>query len=283
MTDLLETRAVRGVVALLLAGSISPHAALAAESYDTCTGFIDATGATIREAGTWCLRADIATEQASGNAITIAADDVTVDCNGYTLSGLAAGPGTLAQGIATNGTASRATVRNCSVQGFYRGISVSGGSGHLVEGNRLDSNTYVGIKAYGANSTVRGNRVYDTGAAGRSEAYGVYAMGDVIDNTVAGVLATKPYGVVVYGTGSVIQGNTVQNLVPGSGGFASGILAGHGQAAVSGNRVTSSASTWGLAINGYGAGTFCKQNIVSNYASAYSGCEYTLRNLPAGN
>lgn len=280
MTSNLLKQAVRSMAVLLLLPLLAPSA-MASESYDSCTAFIGMheLPATITSPGIYCLRGDLEADQASDNVIAIAADDVTIDCNGYTLSGLAAGAGTTAQGIASNGTASRATVRNCRVQGFYRGINLSGGSAHLVEHNQVERNTFMGIRSYAANSTVRNNRVFDNGSASLTYAYGVYAMGDVSDNTVSGVVAKSPFGIVVYGDGGEVRGNTVQNLVPGVGGSASGIYAGHGKVALTGNRVTAPAATTGLGINGYGADTFCKQNVVSQYSTAYYGCEFDLRNL----
>jgi hypothetical protein len=63
------------VALVLLAAAASP--ALAAESYDNCTGFIDPLPAVITTQGTWCLRKDLRTAVASGHAITIATNNVT--------------------------------------------------------------------------------------------------------------------------------------------------------------------------------------------------------------
>ena len=72
------------VSAASLIAPISPVAtsAYAAQSYDSCAGFIDSLPATITTQGTWCLRGDLATSVTSGNAITIATNNVTIDCMG---------------------------------------------------------------------------------------------------------------------------------------------------------------------------------------------------------
>src|SRR5688572_20901601 len=87
------------VLGLLAAVSLAP--ARATESYDGCTGFIDSLPATISTPGTWCLRGHRYTSITSGAAIRITANNVTLDCNDFRLSGLGAGAGTLAVGIDT--------------------------------------------------------------------------------------------------------------------------------------------------------------------------------------
>ena len=81
------------VLLLFLCG---PRAAHAAQSYDNCTGFITSVPAVISTQGTWCLKQDLATAIASGNAISVNANNVTLDCNDFKLGGLAAGAGTVA-------------------------------------------------------------------------------------------------------------------------------------------------------------------------------------------
>src|SRR5688500_5888635 len=106
-----------GTVAVLLA--FHPREARA-ETYQTCAGFIDALPATITTQGVWCLRKDLGTAMASGAAITIATNNVTIDCNNFKVGGLAAGAGTQAVGIQVSGK-QNATIRNCAIRGFYRG------------------------------------------------------------------------------------------------------------------------------------------------------------------
>src|SRR5690606_35329103 len=79
----------------------APRPAAAAESFDNCSGFIDSVPAVIATQGVWCLRGNLATNIGSGgsSAITIAANNVTIDCNHFKLGGLAAGNGSQADGI----------------------------------------------------------------------------------------------------------------------------------------------------------------------------------------
>ena len=62
----------------LLGSSFVSHSAHAAQSLDTCAGFLDTLPTTISTQGVWCLRHDLSTNIASGNAITVATNNVTI-------------------------------------------------------------------------------------------------------------------------------------------------------------------------------------------------------------
>src|SRR5690349_10351056 len=125
------------IVVFALLGPALPSPAHAAQSYDNCTGFIDSVPATVSTPGTWCLRHDANTAITSGTAITIATNNVTIDCNDFKLGGLAAGAGTATNGLYAN-TRFNVTVRHCNVRGFKYGIYFTNGGGHLIEDNSLD-------------------------------------------------------------------------------------------------------------------------------------------------
>ena len=99
----IKTWALPGLLAVLACKPAS-----AAESYDNCAGFITSLPAVISSQGTWCMKQDLATAVTSGFVITVATNNVTIDCNNFKLGGLAAGAGTQASGIfANNGKTSR--------------------------------------------------------------------------------------------------------------------------------------------------------------------------------
>jgi len=158
-----------------------------AETHATCAGFIDSLPATVTKQGVWCLRNDLSTAITSGNAISIATNNVTIDCNGFKIGGLAAGEGSLATGIRASGR-QNAVVRHCNVRGFQYGIYLTG-AGHLVEDSRFDNNLYMGIHVSGENNVVRRNRVHDTGGSS-AYPYGIYASAHVVVNIVAGAFST---------------------------------------------------------------------------------------------
>jgi len=226
---------------LLLLLATSP--AHAAQSYDNCTGFIDSVPATITTQGVWCLRADLSTAIASGDAINVATNNVTIDCNQFKLGGLAAGVETQARGIAAFDRLNT-TIRNCNVRGFLIGALVIGGSGHVVEDNLFDGITTTGIWVNGDGSSVRRNRVVDTGGnPGQVSSFGIYGQSDVevIDNSVTGVFAlgtgAGAHGIVLSSSPQgIVAGNRVRGLVVPPGGVSFGIwLEGAGRAAAMDN------------------------------------------------
>jgi len=109
------------ILMVVVASWLIPHPADAAQSYDNCTGFITSLPATISTQGTWCLNKDVSTAVTSGAAITIAANNVTLDCNDFKLGGLAAGLTTQAVGVYALDRFN-ISVRHCNIRGFYFGI-----------------------------------------------------------------------------------------------------------------------------------------------------------------
>src|SRR5688572_26388864 len=225
---------IGALAAAAILGSFASPSARAAESYDNCAGTVLSLPAIINTQGVYCLRKDHATLSTSGNAITVAAHNVTLDCNGFKLGGLGAGVGTATVGVNGSGY-SNLTVRNCNIRGFETGVLLddTSGGGHLVEDNRFDGNTRFGMRVYGDGSIVRRNQVNDTGGSTLTVGVriaGIHAEGtvDVIDNAVRFVDGTSQAGSIVYGIFSLngdtgtIRANRVSNLTH-SGTFTAGI------------------------------------------------------------
>jgi len=290
------------LVAVLVLGSLYllPGSARA-ETYNTCTGFIDSLPATISAQGTWCLRGNLSTVIASGSAITIATNNVTIDCNNFKIGGLGAGLGTRTEGISA-GTKLNATIRNCNIRGFHIGINLDGifGGNHLVENNRVDSNTFVGIAVDGDGSMVRGNVVSDTGGTtltGDTRAWGIVTSGtiDIIDNTVSNVVAYQASGSATatgigafVNAGGAIQRNRVRGLVPGpaAGGDEQGIASintgSHPE--ISDNVIVGtgvdSATDFGVYCNGTGAAALASNNRILRFGA---GTAVSSNCIDAGN
>ena len=258
---------------LALAGLLPWHPAPAAESLDSCAGFIDAVPATITRQGTWCLRHDLSTAVASGAAITVAANNVAIDCNHFKLGGLAAGDGSTTVGIkATN--RQNASVRHCAIRGFHTGIDLTGsGGGHLVEDNRIDQSLVYGIRVSGDHNRVHGNRVFDTGGVAVSSIYAIWGTADMIDNIVSGMTTTyagsdpQLYGIFFFGNGTRAHGNRVRGQrVANTNAEATGVRAGGVRQSISGNHVAVVPAGEGWGLVGAGAGTtFCRDNHVAGY------------------
>ena len=278
----MTTTAHRLLAALLLLGGLLaiPPSARAAESYDACVDYIGSLPATINTQGVWCLDKNLATNITTGNAITIATNNVTIDCNGFKIGGLAAGNGSQANGIRADGK-QNATVRNCNIRGFRQGIYLNGGAGHLVEDNRLDNNLEVAILVYGSdNSRVRRNAAYDTGGAtGKPNTWGIFASADIVGNTVSGLYADVPNGnmrgIYASGYGTQVRDNTVSGfdmtaIQGGNVANAYGITAYEDQQRVSGNHVAGDSGNitgTGITTINNAATTYCLDNTVVGFTA----------------
>ena len=264
---------------LLLTAARSAHAA---ESYDNCTGFITSVPATIGTQGTWCLKQDLATTITSGNAITVTTNNVTIDCNDFKLGGLAAGAGTLTNGIVA-AASFNTIVRHCNIRGFYIGIYFyGGGGGHFVEDNRFDGNTAYGLSVAGDGSVVRRNRIFDTGdSTATSNAFGIDVTGsvDVVDNTITSVVARSGGNGSATGIhtdqnpGGRIVGNGVNGLIKDGTGVIKAINnSNSGRIALHHNDVVGDGSTGGVGLACTGANGSAHDNSISGFATAISVC-----------
>ena len=283
--------AVAGLALAALAGGAAR--ALAANSYNNCdNNYIDAVPIVVSTSGTWCLRQDVITNAVQIRAIDIETNNVTIDCNGFGLSNLPAGPWTLSTGVLAWGYAN-ITVRNCTIQGFAIGILITGsppgagrppGTGHLIESNRLMQNRSSGIDVVGFGSVIRGNVVAKTGGRpGGNQAWGIRALGgvDVVDNVVDGIAGDGVTGFAPTGiwtsdfagfnpditsNGMRIAGNRVRNLTPratgalGVGVFGTGIW-------VVDNLIAQASPVYGTSV-GCGRGDArVRDNIMKNYST----------------
>jgi len=232
---------MRPLALIAFAWWLAATPAIAAESYDNCTGFIDALPAVVSTQGTRCLRKDVSTAMASGTAISIQANNVTLDCNDFKVGGLAAGLDTGANGIGWTNR-NNITVRNCSIRGFEYGLNVNGAGDayHAIENNRFDGNTHVGIHLGGDNHRIVGNQLNDTGGSpGWGGSFAISITGDSVlvqGNSITGVwvseTANNGNGLVrgisaLYGRGNVFQDNRISALVPRGTGSAVAIDVAH--------------------------------------------------------
>lgn len=213
---------------------LAPAPARAAESFDACAYTITSLPVVITTQGVWCLEHDVATAIDTGAAVTIAANNVTLDCNHFKIGGLAAGTGTQATGITADGRVN-VTVRHCNVRGFRFGFFGEGLVDVLIEDNIFQYSTFAGLYLDDGDGTViRRNRISDTG---EGSIFGTEAMAinaeyevDIVDNLIDGVRPdTGSFGndssYAIYtalGSGS-IRGNRIRGVVADSGGIVGGI------------------------------------------------------------
>jgi len=276
-------RSIASLAALPLLASaalVAPPPAHA-ETYQTCAGFIDSVPAVINTQGVWCFRKDLSTAMASGNAITINTNNVTIDCNHFKLGGLAAGDATGTTGILASGR-QNTTIRNCNVRGFLVGVSLQGSTaGNRVEDNRLDDNLWMGIVVAGDQNLVQRNSVFSTGGA-QTFNIGINADADIIDNTVSDVFTANPaafvIGIAANGPGNTVVGNRVRNLASTLD-YAAINVASPGMV-LERNRIDAEFDTTGDAVRTTGMGdATCIGNLSRNYANAFDDCSVVSGNI----
>lgn len=238
-------------LSMALALSVLTIPPLRAETV-ACTS-VTSLPATISTQGVYCLKSNLVTSMGTDhNAITIRADNVTLDLNGWRVDGQAAGSGTLAVGIFSE--AANVIIKNGIVRGFSYGIYLYG-RGALVRDMLVDQNTFVGVYvAGGMGVVIEHNRVIDTGgstATPNSSAYGIFAeslsnYATISNNIVSGLTAMgngDEYGIKALGLGSTVRDNVVSDTARPTGrGISYGIYQSRGSAV---NNIVSNFD-WGI-------------------------------------
>ena len=157
---------------------------------------IMAVPVTISTPGVHCFKKVISTAMASGNAITVNANNVTIDFNDFELDGLGAGPNT--EAIAVYALNRRnLTIRNARIRGFRQGIAIEEtensnlSAGHLIEDSSFEGNTYKGIHVAGFGVTIRRNRITDTDSTPPAAPAGTISSGGSTTTASSGA-STRP-------------------------------------------------------------------------------------------
>lgn len=155
----------------------------------------------------------MATAITNGNAITINANNVTLDLNGFKLDGQAAGAKTLTNGIYSLNHKD-VTLKNGTIRGFLYGVLLSdsspghtGSGNHMIENLRVEGNMAVGLSASGRGNVLRNNQVTDTGGSAYTEDY------------------NGAYGIAVSGPGAHVLNNDIVGAAVPAAGWASGVMA----------------------------------------------------------
>ena len=206
------------VVGLALLACLALPAGARADETLICKRFISVVPFTISAPGHYCFATHVRTRINTGNAITIEADDVLLDLNGFTLDGTAAGTGTNANGIFAFDRR-HVTVRNGTVRGFFDGLQLGAGGPRVaaitVERMRVDR-TAVGIavRGLGGGHVVRDNVVTNSGGStvpGETNGVGisVYGGADIVNNVVTHTFGDHPVAFDVTGGLQTIVNNRV--------------------------------------------------------------------------
>lgn len=211
-------------VTLAILGLVFASSAMA--KTNDCTPII-AVPYVIVSSGTYCLTRDITAEMATSAAVTITANDVVLDMNGYALDNSTAGSATDAAGIAMSG-AQRITVRNGTLRGFAYGIN-GGAAGGVIENMLIVGSTKWGMYVVTDNLLVRNNRILKTGGSPTfGMSIGIWVAGPnarVLNNEVTDVKHVQAvgvaWGIAVGGNNAVIAGNRVSKVGTGCTGCQS--------------------------------------------------------------
>jgi parallel beta-helix repeat protein len=186
---------------------------------------------TIGTSGSYRLTGNL-TVPGNKDGIAITASNVTIDLNGFSISGPGVGSG---NGISSGVSSANITVENGTVTGFQRGIEFSGNN-DIVKSVHADSNSSAGILTAnnaviegctansnsddgiicGKDCAISGNTANNNGITGISVA-GPGAAGLILHNNISGNTsdgifandATTGYGEnVLNGNGTDVSGGT---------------------------------------------------------------------------
>ena len=183
--------------------------------------------------------------------LNITANNITLNCNGYTITGYHSGTGIYLSGV------SGVTVKNCTVTGFQYGINVNGGSKNILLNNYVTSNSGghgnagstpggngedgtdgYGIFISGSNNTLTNNTATSNiGGAGGDGFGGMVSVGGNGGNGGNG------YGIYISGSNNTLTNNTATSNNGGAGGIGgNGAIGGNGGNSGNGNGIFISGS-----------------------------------------
>ncbi len=241
---------------------------------------------TITTRGIYCLKQSLGTNITTGNAITVDANNVTIDFNNHILGGRSAGPSSNAVGVYSVNRRN-ITVRNATIRGFARGIyleeTIDGtSSGHVVEDNVTDQSYLIGIEVAGQGVEVRRNKVVRTEPGRFQAAIGIYLSdvedGVVEDNIISGVDASQnAAGIFIFSSGTVhILNNSIFDIGGSATGDVAGIRTQSGDSIVRGNLVHSINNNDGdIGISG----DVCIDNVVRGEFTNDINCAFEADNV----
>ena len=208
---------------------------------------------TISQSGSYYLTKNLT---AAGTAITVDANNVTIDLCGFTLAGPDSGTN---YGIYMNGRKNveirNGTIRDFGDSGIYE--YSSSGQNHRIIDIRSISNGYDGINLSGGGHIVKECTTSDNGTS-VSPAYGIYARGDsclitsnvVYNNGTSATAGNSVYGIYTQGYGCMITGNSVYNNGRSSASNVFGIMVFYPGCTITGNTVYGNGYYAGAIVSG---------------------------------
>jgi hypothetical protein len=244
---------------------------LAAPAVQACVP-ITAVPATISAPGTYCLTGDL-THPGSGTAISIAADHVTLDLGGYSITGSNAGIG-----VSTSAR-NQVLLRNGRLLKFATAVSAVNPLHFTVEDLHLSGVQFGIAVTNGSYIAVQRNRVFDAGTTGIAISGAgpgqpsLDYVATVTHNELAAIggiytpVAGQAFGIRVDAAAAIVRGNRIAG-VQGAAGSAA-ILAGGGSLVVENQSIAVAVGTQCIAGS---PSEKSARNAVVMGASAYLNC-----------
>jgi parallel beta-helix repeat protein len=224
----------------------------------------------ITNSGSYYVTTNLAVS--SGNGIIISANNVTLDLNGFALSGA---PGSFL-GISINGARTNITIRNGSLNG-WGGDGVEGSSFGSIQGGIIEQLTVSGNGGYGiriAGSALVRDCVSRSNAVDGIQCVGCLVTDCVVSENRHGILANASIvsrclaknnrlsGILVNGSSCQIIGNNCFGNNTLNNAFHAGIALSASTNLIEGNRVSSSGNA-GIFVDTTYTGNIITKNIVS--------------------
>ena len=273
---------------LLLAATLLPSQARAA-----CTE-IASLPASLSAPGNYCLVGNHTVNMIAGNAIEIAANNVSLDCGGHTVTNTTTNAANNSYGIYL-ANRNNATIKNCRITGgFAIGIyayqnNAAANQNHYItiKDNFIGGPYWYGILAYGSAIEIDGNRIYDIGGRTGSAAMGIRVGASNVsqsrffllrNNLVAGTNAL-PYNAYGIYSDNSSAGIFIENGVSGTTGASSwGIRVGGTYNRVTDNHIVGSGRAGDTGIQSTSSTDTCHDNYIRAPTTTV-GCDASLGNF----
>lgn len=232
----------------------------------------------IIEEGVYCFTGNLETTDQDG--ITISADNVTINLNGWTLDGLSSGNATTSNGIFAY-QRKNITIRNGTIRGYLHGIFLDDESpyttsqGHLIEDIRSDKNTMRGIAVNGRDYIIRRNHVIDTGGTSQPGIIvGIILVGPsghVLNNDISKTSGRSTHQAralyLFEAHGSLVEGNRIDDVSSEVGATLGIRIQNSNDVLVRGNNITNMSN----GISYFSSTGKYMNNLTSNVTVPFSG------------
>lgn len=182
-----------------------------------CTNTISSLPATLSTSGTYCLTSDLQINISSGFAISILANDVTLDFNGYTISNTNINiSSNTSYGVIAQGTVN-SVIKNGKLDSFRYGIAIYSGATPayvpVVDSMQINRSVQVGIGIDASGAIVKNCIVTNTGLNLFDNSYGIVifslsqSSSNLIQNNIilkTSVYSNKGTGIAIFNSNSAV-------------------------------------------------------------------------------